>query len=87
MSDTSETDMFTERVDVTTQPDGAFIGRLEIGAVSASHPREDADALRAEILTLKARIHELERQVLEPTSERSFSTEFEESQAGATLSA
>jgi len=28
LSETNET--FAERVDVTTQPDGAFIGRLEI---------------------------------------------------------
>jgi hypothetical protein len=26
----SQAETFTERVDVTTQPDGAFIGRLEI---------------------------------------------------------
>jgi hypothetical protein len=45
MSDASQADPFTERVDVTTQHDGAFIGRLEI--VPMSRPREDVDALRA----------------------------------------
>jgi hypothetical protein len=60
MSDTNQAETFTERVDVTTQPDGAFIGRLEIGTVSGSHPREDADALRAEVLTLRQRVRELE---------------------------
>ena len=43
MSETSQTETFTERLDVPSQPDGAFIGRLEIGTVSGSHSREDAD--------------------------------------------
>ena len=51
---------------MTTQPDGAFIGKLEIGTVSGSHPREDADALRAEVLTLRNRIAELEDILPEP---------------------
>jgi len=63
MSETSQTETFTERLDVPSQPDGAFIGRLEIGTVSGSHSREDADALRAEVLALRNRIAELERQV------------------------
>jgi hypothetical protein len=58
MYETNET--FTERVDVTTQSDGAFIGRLEIGTEPGSHPPVDADALRAEVLTLHNRIAELE---------------------------
>jgi hypothetical protein len=62
MSDINET--FTERVDVTTQADGVSIGRLEIGTVSGSNPREDADTLRAEILTLHNRIAELEAETL-----------------------
>ena len=31
--------------------------------MSGSHPREDADVLRAEVLTLRNRTAELERQV------------------------
>ena len=61
MSDTNQDETFIERVDVTTQPDGAFVGRLEIGTLSGSHPREDTDALRAEVLTLRARVAYLER--------------------------
>ena len=30
MSDTNQAETFTERVDMTTQPDGAFIGTMEI---------------------------------------------------------
>jgi hypothetical protein len=66
MSDASQADTLTGRVDVTTQPDGAFIGRLEIGTVSGSHPREGADALRAEVLRLRNRIAELEDILPEP---------------------
>lgn len=58
MSDTNET--FTERVDVTTQPDRAFIGSLEVSVVPHGHQDEDVDALRAEVLTLRNRIAELE---------------------------
>jgi hypothetical protein len=63
MSDTSQAETFTERVDVTTQPDGAFIGSLEIGVVPGSHSPEEADALRAEVLTLRARVRELEAEL------------------------
>jgi len=31
MPEASQTNTFTEQVDVTTQPDGAFIGTLEVG--------------------------------------------------------
>lgn len=46
MSETSQADPFAERVDVTTQPDGAFIGKLEIEVPPATirdvdHPRGD----------------------------------------------
>ena len=58
MNKTNET--FTERVDVTAQPDGAFIGTMEIGVVLGSHPQQEADALRAEVLTLRQRVRELE---------------------------
>ena len=66
MSDASQADTFTGRVDVTTQPDRTFIGRVEIGTVSEAHPREDADALRAEVLRLRNRIAELEDILPEP---------------------
>ena len=60
----SQTETFTERLDVTTQPDGAFIGTLEVGVMSqpiceANH-LEELNALRAEVLTLRARVKELE---------------------------
>ena len=45
---------------MTTQPGGAFIGTLEIGTLSGSHPPEEADALQAEVLALRNRIAELE---------------------------
>ena len=38
MSDTNQAETFTERVDVTTQPDGAFIGTME-RSTSWKHPR------------------------------------------------
>jgi hypothetical protein len=56
--ETSET--LTERVDVTTQPEGSFIGTMEIEVVARSHPDGDADALRAEVLMLRNRVQELE---------------------------
>jgi hypothetical protein len=66
MSD-SQTETFTERVDVTTRPDGAFIGTLEID-VRPGDRQEDRiaalldenTALRAEVLTLRNRVQELE---------------------------
>jgi hypothetical protein len=64
--ETSET--FTERVDVTTQPEGAFIATLEVGVMSqpiceANH-LEELNALRAEVLTLRVRVAELEERLL-----------------------
>jgi hypothetical protein len=63
--ETSET--FTERVDVTTQPEGAFIGTLEVGVISQpiceDNHLEELNALRAEVLTLRSRVRELEAEV------------------------
>jgi hypothetical protein len=53
-------------VDVTTQPDGAFIGTLEIDVHHGDHQQEriatliENSALRAEVLTLRNRVQELE---------------------------
>jgi hypothetical protein len=65
MSEINET--FTERVDATTQPDGAFIGTLEVGVTSqpiceANH-LEELNAPRAEVLTLRSRVRQLEAEV------------------------
>jgi hypothetical protein len=64
----SQTDTFTERVDVDTQPDGAFIGTLEIEVPPVStrevDHQEELNALRAEVLTLRARVAELEERLL-----------------------
>jgi hypothetical protein len=57
MSEINET--FTERVDVSTQPDGAFIGTLEIEVRPGSI--RDADH-QQEINALRDRIAELERE-------------------------
>jgi hypothetical protein len=51
-------DTFTERVDVTTQPDGAFIGTLEIDAPSNGREADHQEELNA----LRDRIAELERE-------------------------
>jgi hypothetical protein len=66
MSD-SQTETFTERVDVSTQPDGAFIGTLEIEVRPGDHQQDrvaallaENSALRAEVLTLRNRLRELE---------------------------
>ena len=61
MSDTNET--FTERVDVTTQPDGAFVGTLEIevrpGSIREAAYREEINALRDQIAELERENAEL----------------------------
>jgi hypothetical protein len=59
MSETSQADPFAERVDVTTQPDGAFIGTLEIEVPPATI--RDVDH-QEEINALRDRIAELERE-------------------------
>jgi hypothetical protein len=55
---------------VTTQPDGAFIGTMEIEVQHGDHQQDrvavllaENSALRAEVLTLRNRIAELERLV------------------------
>jgi hypothetical protein len=53
---------FIERVDVTTQPDGAFIVTLEIEVPAAT--TRDVDH-QEEINTLRDRIAELERVLAE----------------------
>jgi hypothetical protein len=60
MSEINKT--FTERVDVSTQPDGAFIGTLEIEVPAAT--TRDGDH-QEEINTLRDRIAELERVLAE----------------------
>jgi hypothetical protein len=67
MSDTNRDETFTERVDVTTQPDGAFIGTMEIDV----RPGDDRHAERMQMLQgewdrLRGRVAELER-LLEET--------------------
>jgi len=61
MFDTNQAETFTERVDVTTQPDGAFIGTMEI-EFRASDGQEQAQALQDECDRLRDRIAELERE-------------------------
>ena len=63
MPETNET--FTERVDVTTQPDGAFIGTLEIGVKPSGHRNEQVAALQEECNRLRDRVAELERLLAE----------------------
>jgi hypothetical protein len=67
MSDTNQAETFTERVDVTTQPDGAFIGTMEIdvrpGSIREADYQEELNALRD-------RIAELERENAELRAER-----------------
>jgi hypothetical protein len=58
MSDNNQAETFTERVDVTTQPDGAFIGTLEIDAPSTGREADHQEELNA----LQDRIAELERE-------------------------
>jgi hypothetical protein len=64
MPETDET--FTERVDVSTRPDGAFIGTMEIDVRHGDRQEEriaalldENSALRAEVLTLRNRVREL----------------------------
>jgi cell division protein FtsB len=55
----SQTETFTERIDVTSQPDGAFIGRLEIGVMHSTDREVDQ---QEELNALRDRIAELERE-------------------------
>jgi hypothetical protein len=63
MSDTYQAETFTERVDVTTQPDGAFIGTLEIEGRPGDRHQEQVQALQDECDRLRNRVAELEAQV------------------------
>jgi IMP cyclohydrolase len=56
----SQTETFTERVDVSTRPDGAFIGRLEIDVRHDDHQLERIAALIDENSALRNRVRELE---------------------------
>jgi hypothetical protein len=56
--ETSET--FTERVDVTTQPDGAFIGTMEIEVPRNDPHQQQVQALQDECDRLRDRFAELE---------------------------
>ena len=65
MSDTSQDEAFTERVDVTTQPDGAFIGTLEIDVQPGGRQEEQMRAVQDECDRLRDRVAELERMLTE----------------------
>jgi predicted nuclease with TOPRIM domain len=58
MSETSET--FTERVDVTSQPDGALIGTLEIDVRRGDVQQDRIAALLGENSALRDRVRKLE---------------------------
>jgi Viral A-type inclusion protein repeat len=58
----SQTETFTERVDATTQPDGAFIGTMEVAVPPAT--TRDVEH-QEEINALRDRIAELERMLAE----------------------
>ena len=62
MSDTNQDETFTERVDVTTQPDGALVGRLEIDVRPGDHRQSPVEALAEENRFLVDRVAELERE-------------------------
>jgi hypothetical protein len=62
MSETSQTETFTERVDVSTQPDGAFIGTLEIEIRPGDHRQSALEALAEENRLLRDRVAQLERE-------------------------
>jgi hypothetical protein len=66
MFETSQAETFTERVDVTTQPDGAFIGTMEIevrpGSIRDADHQEELDALRERIAELEREKAELQAQ-------------------------
>jgi hypothetical protein len=61
MSETSET--FTERVDVATRPDGAFIGTLEIDVRPGDRQEEYLRRLQDKCDRLRDRVAELEAQL------------------------
>jgi len=57
--DTDET--FTERVDVTTQADGALIGTMEIEVRPGDHQQDRVASLLVENSALRDRVRQLER--------------------------
>ena len=59
----SQTETFTERVDVTTQPDGAFIGTLEIDVRPGDRQEKRVRTLQDECDRLRDRVAELEAQL------------------------
>jgi len=59
---------FTERVDVTTQPDGAFIGTMEIDVRPGDRQGERVQVLQDECDWLRDRVAELEAQLAATTS-------------------
>jgi hypothetical protein len=64
MSDNNRAQTFTERVDVTTQPDGAYIGTMEIEIrPGADHQDERVRTLQDECDRLRDRVAELEAQL------------------------
>jgi hypothetical protein len=63
MSETSQVDTFTERVDVSTQPDGAFIGTVEIEICPGDDQEKRVQTLQDECDRL--RVAELERMLAE----------------------
>jgi hypothetical protein len=52
----SQAETFTERVDVSTQPDGAFIGTLEIDVRPGNHQEERVRTLKDECDRLRDRV-------------------------------
>jgi len=63
MSEINET--FTQRVDVTTQPDRAFIGTLEIEVRQDDPHQQQVRTLQDECDRLRDRVAELERLLAE----------------------
>jgi hypothetical protein len=59
----SKTETFTERVDVSPRPDGAFIGTLEIDVRPSDHQPGQVRALQDECDRLRNRVAELEAQL------------------------
>jgi hypothetical protein len=65
MSDNNQAQTFTERVDVSTRPDGAFIGTLEIEIRPGDHQEKQVRTLQDECDRLRDRVAELERMLAE----------------------
>ncbi len=66
MSETSQVDTHSRSgVDVSTQPDGAFIGPMEIEICPGDHQEERVRTLQDECHRLRNRVAELERMLVE----------------------